>query len=85
MWTKWAIDASQETDSGIFCFCPIDDKTGNILDGLSIFAEEPPGVCMKLILFHPHGAEACAAYVESRRAQIEELHSRLVGDEDTKQ
>ncbi len=52
--TNWVIDTSVKPQDGMLCFCPYEN--GDVLVGLSLLAQKPPG---KVIgCFHPSSPQA---------------------------
>lgn len=72
---QWAIDASQPTPSGMFCFIPVQgDITRDdceFVTGLAVISTSPPG---KLVaIFHQRGQAAAEQWFEIHKPELERL------------
>ena len=77
-YTTWVLDASMGVyGDGCFCFCPYDEATGDILTGMNLISDRPPGRLVGVV--HRDGQDAadrwCAEHEDELNAMEEADHA----------
>lgn len=72
LWPRWVLDATQDDETGIHCFCPIDDD-GSVVFGMNLLSDRPPDGAACVGVVHLDGQEAADAWCENHQELLFEL------------